>query len=298
MITWSGDAVPTGPDDPELILSAISTASDSVWSAFRMASHHLPNETEEDWKHRRNEAFRELAPLMDRVGRLVADASSLIQSIGNEFPFPQSSIPQPIQLTIPPPPTTERGGNPREGMEQRIRTGLLEGDGVIVLNASRQHPITVSIDENLLQSQVFHSLQDLFNQQPQQSDTQSTNPILSQSVQQEQTNQTQPSLLYHFLLLFILRNRLQSLGLLSHDISTPSNSYHHLHEVDSIPSFNYSKSDSPSHSQSHTHSFFHLSISLSLPSSLLSILFHSYSHVSHFHSYSNTRSNRLEYKHR
>lgn len=86
VISWSADAIPTGPDDPELILSSISTASDSVWSAFRMASHHLPNETEEEWKHRRNEAFRELAPLMDRVGRLVVDASSLIQSIGNDSP--------------------------------------------------------------------------------------------------------------------------------------------------------------------------------------------------------------------
>lgn len=206
MISWSADAIPTGPDDPELILSAISTASDSVWSAFRMASHHLPNETEEDWKRRRNEAFRELAPLIDRVGRLVVDASSLIQSLGNEFSFPQPSIPQPIHLTIPPPPTTQQGGNPREGMEQRVRTGLMEGDGIIVLSSARQHPITVSIDENLLQSQVFHSLQDLLNQQEQsqQPQDQPTNPILSQSVQQEQTNQSQPSLMYSFSLLIHL----------------------------------------------------------------------------------------------
>lgn len=197
VISWSADAIPTGPDDPELILSSISTASDSVWSAFRMASHHLPNETEEEWKHRRNEAFRELAPLMDRVGRLVVDASSLIQSIGNDFPFPQPSTPQPHHLTIPPPPTQQQQlGNPREGMEQCVRTGLMEGDGVIVLSSSRQQPITVSIDESLLQSQVMHSLQDLLNQQEQTQQPQDhpPTPILSQSIQQ-QTNQSQPSLM-------------------------------------------------------------------------------------------------------
>ena len=134
---------------------------------------------------------------MDRVGRLVVDASSLIQSIGNDFPFPQPSIPQPHHLTIPPPPTQQQQqGNPREGMEQCVRTGLMEGDGVIVLSSSRQQPITVSIDESLLQSQVMHSLQDLLNQQEQTQQPQDhpPTPILSQGIQQ-QTNQSQPSLM-------------------------------------------------------------------------------------------------------
>lgn len=73
------------------------------------------------------------------------------------------------------------------------------------------------------------------------------------------------------------RNRLQSLGLLSHDISTPANSFNHSNEINSSLSFNHSISYFLSHSRLHTSLYSHLSIYLLSPfasHSTLSLFIH------------------------
>ena len=145
-MSWSRDAQPTGPEDESAILNAIGTAVDSVWSSIRMATRRSNEEDEETWKKRRNEAYRQLAPLLDRVSRLNGDASALLTFMGegNHIP-PGPPIHQP-SLSLPPIPSISREEeDPCEGMSNRIRSGFNDGDVVIVLNRNEPQTVVVPI---------------------------------------------------------------------------------------------------------------------------------------------------------
>ena len=94
MVTWSADARPTGPErtshDVDELLDAIAAASDGVWASLRLSRRRLEGESEEEWQQRQREAYRQLAPLLDRAGRLMADASALVQYLGEGGTLPIS----------------------------------------------------------------------------------------------------------------------------------------------------------------------------------------------------------------
>lgn len=198
-MNWSRDAQPTGPEDEAAILSAIATVTDSVWTSIRMATRRLPTENDEMWRTRRNEAYRQLAPLLDRVSRLSGDASALIAFMGEGNDIPMGPSIQHPHISLPPlpsiPPGEER--NPREGMENRIRSGLNDGDIVLVLNGNEEQPLLVPIDESVVQDQVVQSLQQLFSRiADNETESPPVSDILSESVRNEQTTNSSPSLLY------------------------------------------------------------------------------------------------------
>jgi singapore isolate B (sub-type 7) whole genome shotgun sequence assembly, scaffold_6 len=197
-VSWSRDAQPTGPEDESAILNAIGTAVDSVWSSIRMATRRSNEEDEETWKKRRNEAYRQLAPLLDRVSRLSGDASALLTFMGegNHIP-PGPPIHQP-SLSLPPIPSISREEeDPCEGMSNRIRSGFNDGDVVIVLNRNEPQTVVVPIDESGIQDQVVQSLQQLFSRidEP-ETDSAPISNALSESIQTEQTTHLNPSLLF------------------------------------------------------------------------------------------------------
>ena len=195
-MNWSRDARPTGPEDECAILKAIGSAMDSVWNSIRIATERIGNESEDEWKRRRNEAYRQLAPLLDRVSRLSGDASSLLTFMGEGNHIPEGPPIQSPSLSLPPSPSREQRQDPYEGMENRIRSGLNEGDVVLVLNGNEPQTIVVPIDENGIQNQVVQSLQQLFSQI---SETTSESPpltdVLSESIQAQPTTDMSSSLL-------------------------------------------------------------------------------------------------------
>ena len=82
VISWSALAEPTGVDDPEAVVREVERVSLSLWGAIA-STRRESGESEEAWRERRRKAYRELAPLLDRVGRLSVDVASLLEFEGN-----------------------------------------------------------------------------------------------------------------------------------------------------------------------------------------------------------------------
>ena len=198
-MTWSADARPTGPETAieqvEILLDAISAANDGVWASLRLARRRLEGESEHAWRERQRDVYRQLAPLLDRAGRLVADASALVQFLGEggslpismatydnnnnnnnnssgERPWglvpPHPATPRrPIQDRLPPiPPTVQHcHGNPREGMDRRIRTGLNEKSAVLVLDNLRGQMIVMPTPVNISPEQLASELPEEIREQ-------------------------------------------------------------------------------------------------------------------------------------
>ena len=82
MISWSALAEPTGVDDAEAVVREVERVSLSLWGAIA-STRRESGESEEAWRERRRKAYRELAPLLDRVGRLSVDVASLLEFEGN-----------------------------------------------------------------------------------------------------------------------------------------------------------------------------------------------------------------------
>lgn len=87
VICWSRDARVTGTEDALTLVKRIDDASSSVWNIIR-SLHREEGESEEAWKSRKAAVFQQLAPLIDRVGRLTADAAGVLKCIaeGGEIP--------------------------------------------------------------------------------------------------------------------------------------------------------------------------------------------------------------------
>ena len=197
-MNWSRDAQPTGPEDESAILNAIGTVVDSVWSSIRMATRRIGEEDEETWRRRRNEAYRQLAPLLDRVSRLSGDASTLLTFMGEGNHIPPGPPIHSPSLSLPPPPSTAREEvqDPCEGMNNRIRSGLTDGDVVVVLNGTEPQTLVVPLDETGIQDQVVQSLQQLFSHMDEtETDSAPVTDVLSESIRSEQTTDMNPSLL-------------------------------------------------------------------------------------------------------
>lgn len=83
VMTWSGSARPTGPENSIMVLQEISKATCSVWkslSAFlEEYEKHRDGPDAAAWEEQRQQLYRQFAPLLDRVGRLTTDASQLLQ---------------------------------------------------------------------------------------------------------------------------------------------------------------------------------------------------------------------------
>ena len=82
MISWSALAEPTGVDDAEAVVREVERVSLSLWGAIA-STRRESGESDEAWRERRRKAYRELAPLLDRVGRLSVDVASLLEFEGN-----------------------------------------------------------------------------------------------------------------------------------------------------------------------------------------------------------------------
>ena len=83
MITWSGSARPTGPDQSIAILQQISEVTQNVWqklTAFLQEyQQHIGQPDENEWEEKRQALYQQYAPLLDRVGRLTTDAAMIVQ---------------------------------------------------------------------------------------------------------------------------------------------------------------------------------------------------------------------------
>lgn len=69
-------------DDSEAVVREVERVSLSLWGAIA-STRRESGESEEAWRERRRKAYRELAPLLDRVGRLSVDVASLLEFEGN-----------------------------------------------------------------------------------------------------------------------------------------------------------------------------------------------------------------------
>ena len=263
MISWSELAEPTGDDDPHALMEEVKRVTLSLWRAIESTQRRL-DEDETTWMTRRNEAYRELAPLLERVGRLNADVASVMAYEGsggviervdrshNERAraLPQRPFPRELGDSL----------RPRVGMETLLGRPLGDDWDLLPLERDIQNR-TVMISGNDAQSpqNVVSFLQELLTnmQLPNQSGNPSgngnvsgngiqnttqndheehphthpteTTHILSDSVQQPQPSS--PSLLYSQRNRMTNRKRLQSLGLIRTDASLPTDSLHHQNEL-------------------------------------------------------------------
>lgn len=169
VISWSALAEPTGEDDADAVVSEVERVSLSLWSAIA-STRREEGESETAWRERRRQAYRELAPLLDRVGRLSVDVASLLQfeASGGEIERVavarrEREVPQ---RAFPPAPIAPLRA--RVGMDALVR-GTAEGpwsllpldsvqDRTVVIRANDgERPMRESMVEFL--SQLFSSVQ-------------------------------------------------------------------------------------------------------------------------------------------
>ena len=241
----------------------------SLWRAIESTQRRL-DEDETTWTRRRNEAYRELAPLLERVGRLNADVASVMAYEGsggviervdrshNERAraLPQRPFPRELGDSL----------RPRVGMETLLGRPLGDDWDLLPLERDIQNR-TVMISGNDAQSpqNVVSFLQELLTnmQVPNQSGSQNVSGNVSGNVSQNgngiqnatQNNQEEhththptetthilsdsvqqpqpssPSLLYSQRNRMTNRKRLQSLGLIRTDVTLPTDSLHHQNEL-------------------------------------------------------------------
>lgn len=241
----------------------------SLWRAIESTQRRL-DEDETTWTRRRNEAYRELAPLLERVGRLNADVASVMAYEGSGGVIERVDRSHNERArTLPQRPFPRELGDslrPRVGMETLLGRPLGDDWDLLPLERDIQNR-TVMISGNDAQSpqNVVSFLQELLtnmqlpNQNVNQSGNQNgsgnlngngiqnatqnnqeehththpteTTHILSDSVQQPQPSS--PSLLYSQRDRITNRKRLQSLGLIRTDASLPTDSLHHQNELQS-----------------------------------------------------------------
>lgn len=77
-MSWSGGVTPTGRDEVSGIICAIGEATVGVWRCLERANKELCRDLDS-----LRLVYSELSPILDRVGRLNADASRLLHFIGN-----------------------------------------------------------------------------------------------------------------------------------------------------------------------------------------------------------------------
>lgn len=268
-MSWSELAEPTGDDDPRALMEEVKRVTLSLWRAIESTQRRL-DEDETTWTRRRNEAYRELAPLLERVGRLNADVASVMAYEGSGGVIERVERPHNDRArTLPQRPFPRELGDslrPRVGMETLLGRPLGDDWDLLPLERDIQNR-TVMISGNDAQSpqNVVSFLQELLtnmqvpNQNVNQSGNQNgsgnlngngiqnatqndqeehththpteTTHILSDSVQQPQPSS--PSLLYSQRDRMTNRKRLQSLGLIRTDASLPTDSLHHQNELQS-----------------------------------------------------------------
>ena len=258
MISWSELAEPTGDDDPRALMEEVKRVTLSLWRAIESTQRRLEEE-ETAWMTRRNEAYRELAPLLERVGRLNADVASVMAYEGSGGVIERGERPHNERArTLPQRPFPRELGDslrPRVGMETLLGRPLGDEWDLLPLERDIQNR-TVMRSGNDAQSpqNVVSFLQELLtnmqlpnqsgngsvsvrqNQNANQNDHEhahtrptETSHILSDSVQQPQPSS--PSLLYSQRCGVTNRKRLQSLGLIRTNASLPTDSLHHENEL-------------------------------------------------------------------
>ena len=133
---------------------------------MRLAGKQGDDESVSEWERRRNTTYRQLAPLVDRVGRLMGDVGALLQFVGDGGTIAVEEASEQAAVVLPEAPRgvlPDSAGDPREGMNALVRSGLGAGDAVIVMNGMIQgNTVVVPIDDNLMQTDVMRVLEQVF----------------------------------------------------------------------------------------------------------------------------------------
>lgn len=182
-MSWSELAEPTGDDDPRALMEEVKRVTLSLWRAIESTQRRL-DEDETTWTRRRNEAYRELAPLLERVGRLNADVASVMAYEGSGGMIERVDRPHNERArALPQRPFPRELGDslrPRVGMETLLGRPLGDDWDLLPLERDIQNR-TVMISGNDAQSpqNVVSFLQELLTNM--QLPNQSGNQNVSQS---------------------------------------------------------------------------------------------------------------------
>ena len=214
VISWSALAEPTGEDDTEAVVREVERVSLSLWHAIASTRREV-GESESVWRERRKKAYRELAPLLDRVGRLSVDVASLFQFEGNggeidRVPMSHRERELP-QRAFPPASITPLRA--RVGMEALVQGTAGSPWSLLPLDDTQDHTVVIRGENGTrpMQESVMELLGQLLNNAQQHHDVvptehqteqrehegnegnENTRHILSRSVNREESRP--PSLL-------------------------------------------------------------------------------------------------------
>ena len=82
MVCWARDARATGAEPASLLVQRVQTAHAALWNVVTSLQRGV-DETEERWTQRCAQSWLQLAPILDRMGRLLADCAAVLRCLAS-----------------------------------------------------------------------------------------------------------------------------------------------------------------------------------------------------------------------